>query len=188
MWKSVLRVGGAVFLAAGGLWLATFGSFEQEVRQSVEAGYPLPGFRLALLNDSLFAGDTTFVDSASLRGHVVLLTFWATWCRPCLAEQPSLLALQEEFSDDGLVVLGILHEDRPNAALEWLQENDRLDFASVVGTEAFARAVHVGGLPHTALINQEGVVTELFLGYWPERDAYVRHAVQDLLQVQGAAP
>ncbi len=181
MWKSVARVAAVVFLAAGGFWLAIFGSFEQEVRQSVDGGYPMPTFRLPVLNAAFVEGDTTFVDSGDLEGKVVLLSFWATWCSPCIAEQPSLLALQDEFSDDGLVVLGVLHQDQPRQALEWLDENDRLEFKTVIGTRSFARAARLGGLPNTALINRDGMVTELFLGYWPDRDPYVRDAVRELL-------
>ncbi len=182
MWKSVGRIMAVVVVAAGALWLATFGSFEQEVRQSVEGGYPLPQFRLPVLESSLFEGDTTFLESGELRGKVAILAFWATWCSPCIAEQPSLLALQDEFGEDGFVLVGVLHEERPQRALEWLQENDRLEFRTVVGSRAFALDSGVGGLPNTILVDRHGTVTELFLGYWPERDAYLRDAVRQLLR------
>ena len=162
-------------------------SFEQEVRMSVEGGRPMPTFRLPLLTGGLFEGDTTFVDSEELRGKVVILAWWATWCRPCIAEQPSLLALQEEFADDGLVLLGVLHQDRPRAALEWLLENDRQDFRTVVGTRALAQSAGVGGLPNTALVDRDGTITEYFLGYWSSRDDYVHAAVQELLEREPSA-
>ena len=150
-------------------------------------GHEFPEFRFPVLNEGYFAGDTTFLDSSDLRGKVVLAAWWATWCAPCIEEQPSLLALQEEFGDDGLVVLSILHEDSPRRALEWMLENDRLQLNTVVGTRAFARASRVGGLPNTVLVNREGTVTELFLGYWRERDPYVRNAVRELLH-EGSDP
>jgi thiol-disulfide isomerase/thioredoxin len=179
---SVVRIGVAVLVVAGGLWLVTFGSFEQEIRYSVAGGDPLPSFRLAALDDDLLLGDTTFIASSELKGRVVLLTFWATWCKPCDAEQPGLLALQEEFVDDGLAVLGVLHKDRTEPALEWLRRKGRLDLTTVVGDQAFARAARVGGLPHTMLVDREGIVTEVFIGYRPERESYLRSAVQALLE------
>ena len=181
MAKRIMRIGALVLVGATALWLATFGSFKQEVRQSVTGGYPLPAFRLPVLDSALFSGDTTFVDSESLRGKVVLLTWWATWCGPCRAEQPSLLALQRDFASDGLVVLGVLHQDDPRRALEWLAEHDRKGLHTVVGSKAFARAYRVGGLPNTALVDRRGTITELFLGYWPERDAYLRKQVRRLV-------
>jgi len=183
----VARVALLVGLGASVLWLATFGSFEQEVRQSVAGGHPMPDFRLPILNEALLNGDTVFFDAGELDGKVALVAWWATWCRPCLAEQPSLLALQDEFGEDGLVVLGVLHEDSPERALTWLKENNRLHLKTVVGTPAFPRESHVGGLPNTVLVDRRGTVTELFLGHWPERDPYAREAVRRLIQKDGAA-
>ena len=181
MWKSAGRIILVVSVVAVGFWLATFASFEPQVRLSAPGGYDLPAFRLPVLDAALFDGDTTFVDSEALRGNVAIVTFWATWCSPCIAEQPGLLALQDEFGDEGLIVLGVLHQDRPGPALDWLIEHDRLALRTVVGSTSFARSARVGGLPNTALVDRNGRVTELFLGYWPEREPYVREAVQNLL-------
>jgi thiol-disulfide isomerase/thioredoxin len=181
---SLRRVGTLAAVGAAALWLVTFGSFEQEVRLSVDGGWPLPEFSLPSLDAGLLNGDTSFVRSEDLHGTVTLVSFWATWCAPCIAEQPSLLALQEEFGEQGLRLLGVLHQDSPSAALEWLRDNDRLAFQTVVGTRSFARATRGAGLPSTLLVDEEGQVTELFLGYWPERDPYLRQQVRRLLEQQ----
>jgi thiol-disulfide isomerase/thioredoxin len=179
---SLRRIAAVTFVGAFGLWLTTFGSFEQEVRLSVVRGDPLPEFRVPVLDTGLFDGDTTFVRSEDLLGSVALLSFWATWCSPCLAEQPSLLALQDEFGERGLRLLGVLHNEVPTAALEWLQENDRLEFETVVGTPQFASASRGAGLPSTLLVDKSGQITEMFVGYRPESEAYLRRQVQRLLE------
>jgi thiol-disulfide isomerase/thioredoxin len=178
---SIVRVGLVSVLGAAATWLATFGSFDQEVRLSVVRGDPLPDFELPVLNAGLFDGDTTFVRSEHLRGHVALISFWATWCAPCIAEQPHLLALQDELGDEGLRVVGVLHNDSPRAALEWLQENDRLELETIVGDSQFATASRGAGLPSTLLVDKSGRVTEMFLGYRPEAEAYLRSQVERLL-------
>jgi thiol-disulfide isomerase/thioredoxin len=182
-----VRVGGVTLVAAGALWLFTFGTGVPEVRPSAPGGYPLPEFRLPALNAGLFAGDTTYVASDELRGNVALVTFWATWCKPCIAEQPSLLALQEELDGDGLRVLGVLHLDSPEAAFEWLTANGRLDLRSVVGSRAFATASRGAGLPSTLLVDRRGEVREIFFGYWPGRDPYVRDRVKALLDEKASS-
>ncbi len=48
-----------------------------------------------------------------LRGKVVLVNFWATWCEPCVAEMPALQKLQREFADQGFEVLGVNYQEGP---------------------------------------------------------------------------
>jgi thiol-disulfide isomerase/thioredoxin len=52
------------------------------------------------------------LDLTSLRGKVVLVNFWATWCPPCRKEMPDLQALQKKFDKQGLVILGITDEEQ----------------------------------------------------------------------------
>jgi thiol-disulfide isomerase/thioredoxin len=60
----------------------------------------------------------------TLRGRVVLIDFWATWCRPCVAELPSLKALRDGFAPEGLVVLGVNLDTLPAAVLsDWLRKH-----------------------------------------------------------------
>jgi thiol-disulfide isomerase/thioredoxin len=80
---------------------------------ALEAGEPAPAFDLE-------AFDGSPVDLESLRGKVVVLNFWATWCGPCRAELPLLDALHAEHADDGVVVLGVNIDRKPHkAAAVW---------------------------------------------------------------------
>src|SRR5688572_14296071 len=67
---------------------------------ALKIGEPAPPFSLPVLG-----GGTT--DLKSLRGKVVLVNLWASWCPPCLEEMPSLERLHQQLSPDGLVVLGV---------------------------------------------------------------------------------
>ena len=66
-----------------------------------------------------------------------------------------------------------------------MRDRDGEHLNTVVGTDAFARDSQVGGLPNTILVDRDGTVTERFLGYWPERDPYIREAVRELLEAGG---
>ncbi|MGH9864955.1 MAG: TlpA disulfide reductase family protein, partial [Candidatus Acidiferrales bacterium] len=64
---------------------------------------------------------------SDLRGKVVVLNFWATWCPPCVEETPSLVALQREIAPKGGVVLGISVDDDAQAYAQFVQTNG-IDF------------------------------------------------------------
>ncbi|HEX7122898.1 MAG TPA: TlpA disulfide reductase family protein, partial [Gemmatimonadaceae bacterium] len=84
-----------------------------------EIGEPAPTFHARTV-----AGDT--VSLASLRGKVVLLNIWATWCAPCREEIPYLQQLHEQYADSGLVVVGVSVDARG-------QEEEVGSFAAELG-------------------------------------------------------
>jgi thiol-disulfide isomerase/thioredoxin len=177
-----VRIGVMVAAAGLGALVLNYTSYQPPTRLSAPGGYSLPEFRLPILDAGFFEGDTTFLASEDIRGRVTLVTFWASWCLPCIAEQPSPMALHDEFGASGLQVFGVLHRDSPITAFEWLQENDRLGLQSVIGTAEFARDSRGGALPQTLLVDRNGQVTEVFFGYWEEREHYLRERVADLLE------
>lgn len=179
-WLRPLPVLLVIALGAAVLCFATFSAFHRGVRRAAASDFPMPAFRLPVLNAGLLAGDTTFLSSAELKGHVVLLDYWATSCKPCVAEQPLLMELQDDYGGSGLRVVGVLENGRAASALEWLQAHHREHFLTVMGDKKVARAGHVGDLPVTLLVDRNGQVTASFEGYSRERDPYVRQRVREL--------
>lgn len=104
--------------------------------------------------------DGTRLSLEALRGKVVLLDFWATWCAPCLAELPRLRRLHEELSASGLVIIGVsLDGIEPRRFRSWTRRNGVAwpqvrDGRSYQG--ALARAFDVEELPATALFGRDG--------------------------------
>jgi thiol-disulfide isomerase/thioredoxin len=96
---------------------------------------------------------------AGLRGRVVLLDFWATWCAPCLSELPRLKSLRERYSREELEIIGIMLEPTTRRSLtSWLNRH-RIDWPQVhergySGT--LARAYGVQSLPATVLFGRDG--------------------------------
>jgi peroxiredoxin len=117
---------------------------------------------------------------AALRGQVVLLDFWATWCGPCRLVAPQLNALQARFGAQGLRVVGVTTDPVERAAT----------FMELAGTKypsladpggLVSRAYHVSSLPTLFVIDRRGVVREVFIGFDPARDAALDALVQGLL-------
>lgn len=100
---------------------------------------------------------------ASLRGKVVLLNFWATWCGPCRTEMPFLDRLQKDYKDQGLVVLGITDEE-PELAQRFLVTN-HISFPSLFDRQQEVAALYqVIAIPTILVINREGKIVFQSIG------------------------
>lgn len=101
---------------------------------------------------------------ASLRGQVVLLNFWASWCIPCKEEAPFLEQVWREYEDEGLVVVGLDAKDFRRDAREFA-ERFELTFPLVYdGPGSTLERYGVTGFPETFVLDREGKVVELFVG------------------------
>ncbi len=130
---------------------------------------------------------------ASLRGRVVLLDFWATWCVPCIGEFPSLIEWHQTFQKDGLEILAVTkyHGEAEgvrvdNAAeLDYLQRfrrENRLPFNFVVAKDTGNQLTYgATAIPTTVLIDRKGVVRYVEIGTGESRDEEIRQMIVKLL-------
>lgn len=102
------------------------------------------------------------------KGKVVLINLWATWCGPCRAEMPELIAMQDKYRDQGFEVLGLNVDDESvediNAFAKQMKLNYQLGYADQKLVSAFIKLTKLQGIPQTILINREGKMTGIFSG------------------------
>jgi peroxiredoxin len=104
------------------------------------------------------------IDLASLRGKVVLLNFWATWCGPCEVEMPIFADWQRQYGPQGFQVIGISMDDDPALARKLVQKL-KLNYPVAMGDEKLGELYGgVLGLPLSFLIDRNGIVREKFQG------------------------
>jgi len=126
-------------------------------------------------------GDTVSLES--LRGEVVLLNFWATWCAPCRHETPFLEEVYERYSADGFRIVGISMDTKDSAdqvamfVEEYGVEYTILHDSQMRGMELY----QVLGLPATFLLDRDGIMRWMRLGPVGETDADFFAAIEDAL-------
>ena len=118
-------------------------------------GQLAPEFTLRTLDGE----EVTFSD---FRGFVVLLDFWRSTCPPCRTSLPHLESLRAKYADQGLILVGVNLDEDVSAAIDFLAENELDEFIVLRSTLDEAEAVRelygVGGIPHTFVIDRQGVV------------------------------
>lgn len=111
-------------------------------------GHEAPAFELPTLS-----GET--LSSSDLKGHPVVVNFWASWCLPCREEAPLLERTWRQYRDDGVIILGINIKDAESDAKAFVEEFD-ITYPVVRDVDQeVTRAFGVRGLPETFFIDHE---------------------------------
>jgi cytochrome c biogenesis protein CcmG, thiol:disulfide interchange protein DsbE len=117
-------------------------------------GKPAPQF--------VMGDGTRTVDLSKLRGKVVVLNLWATWCAPCVEELPSLLALQKQLP--GLAIVAVSTDQDADVYQRFLAEH-HVDVLTVRDQEQKVNALYgTVQIPETYIIDRQGVLQRKFIG------------------------
>jgi thiol-disulfide isomerase/thioredoxin len=133
------------------------------------------------------APDVTFKDLdgkdvtlASLRGKVVVVNFWATWCEPCRVEIPWLMGFQQKYAGQGFTMLGVAMDDDGKISVDPFLKSTRFDvggqqlpmnYPIVIGNDDIAdKFGGMLGLPTSLVITRDGKIAKRYIGLVNEPD------------------
>ena len=141
---------------------------------SAEVGEPAPPF-------SLMTADGKTMALADLRGRVVYVDFWASWCAPCRRSFPWMNEMQQRYGDQGLTIIAV-NVDRRRADAEQFLQINTARFAVVYDDQgAMPQAYSVKGMPSSYLINARGTVVDVETGFRDDRKGVIEDQIRSLL-------
>jgi cytochrome c biogenesis protein CcmG/thiol:disulfide interchange protein DsbE len=142
------------------LLLSLFGlliwSMNKNQRGRIEQGQA-PDFSI-----TSFAGET--ITLSELRGQVVVINFWASWCPPCREEAPYLEQSWRKYQDKGVVFIGVDYVDTEPAALAYIEEFDITYFNGPDLRTIISQAYNMQGVPETFYIAKNGEIRHVHVG------------------------
>ncbi len=140
---------------------------------AVAAGQALAGDRAPVFRAR--AMDGTEVDTAALKGRVVVLNFWFAGCKPCVMEMPELDDLAEDYRDDGVEFIALTRD--PEDDVREFLESHPLGYRHVAGAADLIRDLEVPSFPTNVVIDHLGEVTYIKSGWGPDTTNGLRGAV-----------
>jgi thiol-disulfide isomerase/thioredoxin len=150
---------------------------------STAGAIPAPRQGFLAPDFTLNTPDGEAVTLSKLRGQVVLVNLWATWCPPCRAEMPAIEKIYNEYKDQDFVALGVdlTYQDDPFAIMPFVQEN-KITFPILIEEIGdVAQKYELRSLPSSFFIDREGLIQEVVIG-GPMSEALLRTRVESLLK------
>ena len=147
----VLLLGVAAVIVVFGIQLA------RQNRGPLQPGDTMPDFTL-----QTFDGST--VATEQLRGRILVVNFWGSWCPPCRDEAPDLQLINEQYAGQGVVMIGVNRLDTDADAMEFIDQYG-FSFANGADTgDLISRSFRLSGTPETYIIDRDGVVQSATYG------------------------
>ncbi|ODT43687.1 MAG: hypothetical protein ABS70_07420 [Nitrospira sp. SCN 59-13] len=141
------------------------------------AGMPASGFSLTDLQGKAHTLD-------QYRGKIVLVNFWATWCKPCTSEMPAMQTVYDQLRDKDFVVLAVNELEDEAKVREHIQQYKHTFPVLLDRENRVANQYGVFGLPVSVFIDQQGVVQEYIKG-----GLLTEQKIQEIVsRIQQAAP
>lgn len=164
-------------VACGGGSEGAEGEAPGVAQAAAAGGGEAPAGEPAADDDRMAAPDFTLPDLAgqnvtmsNLRGKIVVVDFWATWCPPCIFQIPILNAIQEKHAADGVVVLGVAVDVEGLEVVKPYAEENGVEYTILIGDESLARKFGAPGFPALAIVSPDGKIDSMHVGLIEEAD------------------
>jgi peroxiredoxin len=146
--------------------------------QAGDVSGPAPDFRL-------MSRDGQAVSLSDLKGQVVMINFWATWCGPCRQEMPLLEQLYSRYESLGFTLLGVNVEENSHDAESFLEDTP-VSFPILFDPEnGVSQLYNVSAMPSTVIVDRSGNMRFLHHGYQPGYENEYQNQIRTLVRERG---
>ena len=165
-----------VLFGAAGIVIAIVASAlsTSDIEQAV--GKSIPMWTMTSIDGEEFTSD-------DLKGRVVLVDFWASWCAPCRTASPFMQELHEKYGDQGLVVIGAnTGEDAEGVAARSYRDQHGYSYVITHDNQEIVDKWGIGGLPTFVFIDREGKIDNVEVGFGPSSKNKFEKTIERLLK------
>lgn len=148
-------------------------------------------FPSIILSDTTFRPDFSMIDAngntnsiSALRGKIVFINFWATWCQPCVQEMPSIYALRQSFKDNDSIVFITIDVDAALPKSKAYMDNKGFNLPVYAATTAVPRELYYHSIPTSTILGKNGEIIWHYEGGNDYTSPEIRKILTDLLEIK----
>ncbi len=138
-----------------------------------QKGKPAPPFKAVTTSGQQ-------ITLANYKGYVLIMDFFASWCRPCQLTIPHLIELNRKYGKQGLQVLGMAANDEEAAVKDFIAEK-KITYPVAVTDEELQTDYGLRSIPVMYVVNKKGIIVETFRGYTDETEKKMEALIKKLL-------
>lgn len=191
-WNSILRVslGDAINIDASrsryGKWKLQHAPDPKYVNESDEPNdRPSDTPQMRLIGQGAPEFDLQKIDGTpfrlkDMRGKILILDFWATWCGPCVRSIPTLIDVSKEYKDAGVELVLVNLEEPENRVRPFLERFKTIPTVVLDTDGSVSKQYAVSAIPHTVLIDRDGGIVDIYIGASEENELALRKKIEEL--------
>ncbi|HEY7915117.1 MAG TPA: TlpA disulfide reductase family protein [Blastocatellia bacterium] len=136
---------------------------------------PMPGLTLQDFDGKPVSAET-------LKGSIIVLDFWATWCGPCITEIPEYNKLQAKYADKGVKVVGVTLVSGAASEVKPFVARHNMKYTVLMGDDEQAYDFNIIGFPTTFIITPDMKIYKRYIGVTPKKSAQIEADIERLLE------